>query len=151
MGTELVIRRARAEDVPQLISLLIQDAIRVLDEAPPDDPIYRKAFAAIDADPNQLLLVGSSGEEVVATAQLTFLQYLMHRARPTCLIEAVRVSSRRRNQGLGARLMKAAIDEAKSRGCARVQLTTNKQRLDAHRFYERLGFVASHEGMKLQL
>ena len=151
MATELIIRRAIAADVLQLIPLLIEDAIRVLDEAAPGDPLYAQAFARIDADPNQLLLVGVLGGEVVATLQLTFLQYLMHRGRPVCLVEAVRVARRLRSQGIGAKLMHAAIDAAKDRGCARVQLTTHKQRLDAHRFYERLGFIASHEGMKLPL
>lgn len=147
----LLIRKAQAGDVPLLVPLLIEDAIRAVDEGAPDDPIYAKAFAAIDADPNQLLLVGELNAQVVATLQLTFLQYLMHRGRPIALVEAVRVASQLRGQGIGARMMKAAIDEAKRRGCARVQLTSNKQRLAAHRFYERLGFIASHEGMKLQL
>ena len=147
----LIIRKARAADVPALIPLLIEDAIRVLDEAPPDDPIYADAFAKIDADPNQLLLVGELDGALVATLQLTFLQYLMHRGRPIGLVEAVRVSRPLRNRKIGERLMEAAIDEAKRRGCARVQLTTNKKRFDAHRFYERLGFEASHQGMKLLL
>ena len=152
MATEaLLIRKAKAADVPRLVALLIADAIRDLDEAAPDDPIYHAAFAAIEADPKQLLLVGERAGLVVATLQLTFIPYLMHRGRPTALVEAVRVAGELRGQGLGAQLMRAAVDEAKRRGCARVQLTTNKKRLDAHRFYERLGFIASHEGMKLQL
>lgn len=146
-----VVRPARADDVPALIPLLVEDAIRVLDESTADDPIYAAAFARIAADPNQLLVVGTLDGRVVATLQLTFLQYLMHRGRQICLVEAVRVARAERNQGLGERLMWWAIDEAKRRDCARVQLTTNKQRKDAHRFYERLGFVASHEGMKLPL
>lgn len=146
-----MIRRARAADVPALVPLLIEDAIRVLDESTPEDPIYAAAFARIDADPAQLLLVAEKDGRIVATLQLTFLQYLMHRGRQICLVEAVRVARAERNQKLGERLMRFAIDEAKRRGCARVQLTTNKQRKDAHRFYERLGFVPSHEGMKLVL
>lgn len=145
------IRRARAADVPALVPLLIADAIRDLDEAPADSPIYADAFARIDADPQQLLLVGERDGRIVATLQLTFLQYLMHKGRQIALVEAVRVARSERNAGLGAQLMRYAIDEARRRGCARVQLTTNKQRKDAHRFYERLGFVASHEGMKLLL
>ena len=152
MGIETVIlRKARSADVPALVSLLIEDAIRMLDEAAPDDPLYQRAFEAVETDPNQWLRVAERDEEVVGTLQVTFLQYLVHRGRPVALIEAVRVKASLRGKGIGARLVKAAIDEAKRRGCARVQLTTNKQRIDAHRFYERLGFVASHEGMKLPL
>jgi GNAT superfamily N-acetyltransferase len=152
LGTEgLLIRRAALADVPRLVDLLIEGASRALDEALADDPVYARAFAAIDADPNQLLLVGEQDGEVVATLQVTFLQYLLHRGRKVALVEAVRVAAPLRGLGIGAQLLGAAIDEAKGRGCARVQLTTNKQRLDAHRFYARLGFVASHEGMKLQL
>lgn len=146
----LIIRRARAADVPSIIALLIDDAIGVA-EAGPDDPIYLAAFAAIEADPTQLLWVGELDGQVVATLQLTLLQYLMHRGRKIALVEAVRVARPLRGQKIGERLMKAAIAEARGRGCARVQLTTNKQRLAAHRFYERLGFVASHQGMKLPL
>jgi GNAT superfamily N-acetyltransferase len=152
LATEpLIIRRAKADDVPQVVALLLEDASRVLDEAAPGDLLYQRAFAAIDSDPNQLLLVGSIGAVTIATLQLTFIPYLMHRGRPTCLIEAVRVSRSLRSLGIGAKLIHAAIAAAKDRGCARVQLTTHKQRLDAHRFYERLGFTASHEGMKLPL
>ncbi len=144
------IRKARLTDVPSILLLLAEDAIGT-NESTPDDPNYARAFEAIDADPNQLLWVGEKDGQVIATLQLTFIQYLMHRGRPTALVEAVRVSNAHRNQAYGAQLMKAAIDEAKRRGCSRVQLTTNKKRLAAHRFYERLGFLASHEGMKLQL
>ena len=150
MATD-VIRRARATDVPGLVALLRVDAIGAIDAEAPDDPVYLRAFEAIDADPNQLLLVGERAGQLIATLQLTFLQYLMHRGRKLALVEAVRVASHLRSQGIGGELMKAAIEEAKRRGCARVQLTSNKQRLAAHRFYERLGFIASHEGMKLQL
>ncbi len=146
-----VVRPARADDVPALIPLLIEDAMRVVDEWPPEHHGYAAAFARIAADPNQLLVVGALDGRVVATLQLTFLQYLMHKGRQICLVEAVRVAKPERRRGFGDRLMGWAIAEAKRRNCARVQLTTNKQRKDAHRFYERLGFVASHEGMKLAL
>jgi GNAT superfamily N-acetyltransferase len=110
-----------------------------------------EAFAAIDADPSELLLVLASGEEVVGTMQLSFLPGLSHNGATRAQIAAVRVRDDLRGQGFGARMMEWAIAEARRRDCSMVQLTTNKSRRDAHRFYERLGFVASHEGMKLAL
>lgn len=113
--------------------------------------VYLRAFAVINADPAHLLLVGTDKAQVVATMQLSFLPGLARRGALRAQIEAVRVRSDYRSRGLGAALFEWAIHEARSRGCALVQLTTDKSRADAHRFYERLGFVASHEGFKLKL
>ena len=112
---------------------------------------YHRAFAVVDADPAQLLLAVTHGLDVVGTAQLTEIPGLS-RGRTTRLqVEAVRVRADLRGQGVGAALFGWAVDEARRRGCALVQLTTDTRRPGAHRFYERLGFTASHVGFKLQL
>ena len=117
----------------------------------PIDPVYEAAFAAIDRDPNQILIVGEIDERVVATMQLSFLPGLSRRGAWRAQIEAVRVSSDLRGRGIGEAMMRDAIARATAHGCSTIQLTTDKRRADAHRFYERLGFEASHEGMKLLL
>ncbi len=112
---------------------------------------YQAAFDAIDRDPAHLLLVAQSGADIVATMQLSFLPGLARRGALRAQIEAVRVHEAYRNRGLGAAIFTWAINESRQRQCALVQLTTAKSRSTAHRFYERLGFTASHEGMKLSL
>ena len=112
---------------------------------------YQRAFRDIDADPAHLLVVAQAGEDIVGTFQLSFLPGLARRGALRAQIEAVRVSASSRSRGLGAAMMTWAIAESRRRGCGLVQLTTDKARPDAHRFYERLGFTASHEGMKLRL
>jgi GNAT superfamily N-acetyltransferase len=145
---ELVIRRARAADVPAIVAMLADDPLGAERESP-GDPAYAAAFAAIDADPHQYLAVAAVGEAVVGTLQLTFIPGLSRRGSTRALIEAVRVRSDRRGDGLGRRLAEWAIATARERGAALVQLTTDASRAEAHRFYERLGFVPSHIGMKL--
>jgi GNAT superfamily N-acetyltransferase len=150
----VVLRRARLEDVPAIVALIAADqlgAIRdgVRDEA--DLAAYTAAFRAIDADPANVLVVADSGGEIVGTMQLSFLPGLARRGALRAQVEAVRVAESARGSGLGAAMMAWAIDEARRRGCALVQLTSDKSRTDAHRFYQRLGFAASHEGMKLAL
>jgi GNAT superfamily N-acetyltransferase len=118
---------------------------------------YERAFEAIDADPSHLLVVGellpASGAPgpVVATFQLSFLPGISRKGSWRSQIEAVRVADSLRGQGIGKLMVQWAIDESRRRGCAMMQLTTHKTRTAAHRFYERLGFDASHEGMKLTL
>lgn len=114
-------------------------------------PGYTDAFAAIAADPNQLLAVVEDAGEVVGTLQLTFIPGLSHQGAWRGQIEAVRIAASRRGQGLGERLIRWAVEECRARGCLMVQLTTNLSRKDAHRFYERLGFRHSHAGYKLSL
>jgi len=145
---DLVIRRATAEDVPAIVAMLADDPLGARRESP-GDPAYAAAFAAIDADPRQYLAVAVAGESVVGTLQLTFIPGLSRRGSTRALIEAVRVRADRRGSGLGRRLAEWAIATSRSQGAAMVQLTTDASRADAHRFYERLGFVASHVGMKL--
>jgi GNAT superfamily N-acetyltransferase len=165
----VVLRRAVGEDVPGLVAMLADDALGAGREAAADgvaldgaaldgaaldgaalEP-YLRAFGAIDADPAHLLVAACAGAALVGTMQLTFLPGLSRRGASRAQIEAVRVHRDHRGQRLGEFMIRWAIAEAGRRGCAIVQLTTDKSRTDAHRFYARLGFAASHEGMKLQL
>jgi GNAT superfamily N-acetyltransferase len=148
------LRAARREDMPAVVALIAADQLGstrdgVRDEA--DLAAYIAAFESIDADPAHVLVVAESAGEIVGTMQLSFLPGLARRGALRAQIEAVRVAASLRGSGLGAAMMEWAIAEARRRGCALVQLTTDKSRLDAHRFYQRLGFVPSHEGMKLAL
>jgi GNAT superfamily N-acetyltransferase len=145
------LRRARAEDVPVIVALLAADQLGATREQASDAEPYLRAFAAIDADPAQLLVVAADGDAVVGTFQLSFIPGLARRGALRAQIESVRVRDDLRNAGLGTAMMRWAIEEAARRGCALVQLTSDRSRTDAHRFYERLGFVASHVGMKLRL
>ena len=148
---EAVIRQAREADLAEIVALLVDDDLGAQRESLADLRPYREAFARIAADPNQLLVVMERDGEVVGTQQVTFIPGLSFQGAVRAQIEAVRVARQRRNGGVGARMMRWAIEEARARGCALVQLTTDKRRADAHRFYRRLGFEASHEGMKLML
>lgn len=145
------IRDAEPADLPAVVALLADDVLGAGREALPVDPAYARALAAIRDDARNRLLVMEAGGEIVGCFQLTFIPGLSHQGRERAQIESVRVAGTRRGQGLGERMMRWAIAEAKARGCGLVQLTTDKRRRDAHRFYERLGFVATHEGMKLPL
>ena len=146
--TEVIIRRARAEDVDDIVTMLADDPLGATRERP-GDPRYAEAFAALDGDPRQLLAVAEVDGEVVGTLQLTFIPGLSRVGATRALIEAVRVRSDRRGGGLGQQLIEWSIDQARQAGCALIQLTTDASRTAAHRFYERLGFQASHVGMKL--
>lgn len=112
---------------------------------------YLAAFEAIDRDPAHLLLVAEIEGRVIATMQVSFLPGLARRGAWRAEIEAVRVDAAHRSKGIGAAMITWSIEESRRRGCTQVQLTTNKQRTDAHRFYARLGFANSHEGFKLAL
>jgi GNAT superfamily N-acetyltransferase len=151
----VVLRQAAADDLLAIVDLIAADqlgAARDGVQTPDDLAAYQKAFRAVDRDPAQLLLVvAEAGHSIAATMQLSFIPGLARRGALRAQIEAVRVHADYRSRGLGAAMFTWAIDEARRRGCALVQLTTDKSRPAAHRFYERLGFVASHEGMKLAL
>ena len=150
----VLLRRATADDVPAVVELLADDplgssrdgAAGVADLQP-----YLRAFAAIDADPAHLLLVAEGEGAVVGTMQLSFLPGLARRGALRAQLEAVRVAAGRRSTGLGTAMVTWALEESRRRGCALVQLTTDERRTDAHRFYARLGFAASHKGLKLVL
>ena len=149
-----IIRPALAADVPRIVALLADDPLGAQREADPAAPLpreYADAFAAIDADPNQELVVVEEGGRVIGVLQLTLIPYLTYRGGWRALIEGVRVHRDHRSGGIGRKLFEWAIERARGRGCHMVQLTSDKRRPDAIRFYERLGFDASHEGMKLHL
>lgn len=148
--SEPLFRRATAGDVPAIVALLADDLLGAAREKP-GDPAYDAAFAAIDADPNQLLVVVEQAGVVVGCLQITFIPGLSHRCLWRGQIESVRIAASERGSGLGRRVFAWAIEQCRARGCGLVQLTTDKTRADARRFYEALGFVASHEGMKLRL
>jgi len=149
----IVFRRATRDDLPSIVALLADDEIGRLREDPrlPLAREYLDAFEAIEADQNQILAVACDGEVVVGTLQITFLPGIARKGAWRGQIEAVRIDERYRKSGLGQRLFDWAISQCRSRGCSLVQLTTDKTRGDAHRFYDKLGFEASHEGYKLAL
>jgi GNAT superfamily N-acetyltransferase len=149
----IAFRRACVTDLPAIIALLADDELgrEREDVSLPSAPAYVAAFAAIDADPNQLLAVVSEGERVIGTLQLSFIPGLSRQGALRGQIEGVRIAADRRGSGLGHRVFDWAIEECRSRGCVLVQLTTDASRPDAHRFYEQLGFVASHLGYKKPL
>jgi GNAT superfamily N-acetyltransferase len=149
----LTYRDATAADLGFIVRLIVDDNVVPTADRPdePDHPRYLAALAAINADPNQRLVIAELDGAPVGTLQLTFIPGIARFGETRCLIEAVHVAPTHRNLGLGSQLIRWAIDEAKARGCGLVQLTSNKKRLDAHRFYERLGFSKSHEGFKLAI
>ena len=147
----VVLRRATSDDVRAVVGLIADDQLGATREDPGDLAAYLRAFAAIEADPAQLLVVLDDGDTVVGTMQLSFIPGLSRGGAMRAQVEAVRVATSHRGRRLGEQMVGWAVDESVRRGCALVQLTTDKSRADAHRFYERLGFTASHEGFKLSL
>ncbi|MEH1013029.1 GNAT family N-acetyltransferase [Micromonospora sp. CPCC 206060] len=150
---DVVFREAQRSDVPAIVALLADDRFGVSREVVGEDvdAAYWAAFDAIDADPRNVLVVADVDGDVVGTLQLTFIPSLTRRGGERAQIEGVRVRTDRRGGGLGRTMITWAIDQARERGCGLVQLTTDKRRSDARRFYAALGFEASHEGMKLVL
>jgi GNAT superfamily N-acetyltransferase len=147
-------RRARADDLPAIVHLLADDPLGAKREryASPLPESYDQAFAAIDADPNnELIVVERARGAIIGVLQLTFIPSITYQGGWRALVEGVRVAAPYRSTGIGRQLFEWAIERARQRGCHLVQLTTDKARPDAIRFYESLGFVASHEGMKLHL
>jgi GNAT superfamily N-acetyltransferase len=147
------IRRATADDLPAIVALLADDILGQAREDPslPLAQGYRDAFAAIAANPDMMLMVAVEEGRVVATLQLILAPGLSRKGAWRGIVEGVRVAADRRGRGLGEQLMAWTIAECRVRGCASVQLTTDKSRADAHRFYERLGFNPSHAGYKMDL
>jgi GNAT superfamily N-acetyltransferase len=152
-GATYTVRRAARADIVPIVDLTAADQIGPpRDDSGGDLAPYESAFAAIDADPAQLLVVTTDERRAVAgTLQLTFIPGLARGGGVRAQIEAVRVRADLRGRGLGGALMTWAVDEARRRGCRLVQLTSDNRREEAHRFYGRLGFVASHTGFKLRL
>ena len=150
---EAVIRRAVLQDLPAIVALLADDQLGSQRErsSQPLPESYVFAFEQIDSNPGQELLVAELDGEVIGTFQLNFIRSLTYQGGLRGQIEAVRVQRGWRGRGIGAQMMRWAIQEAHQRGCHLLLLTSDISRKDAHRFYERLGFVASNVGMKLFL
>ena len=155
MTTEVGVtfRQATIDDLRAVIALFADDAIGGHGDTTDSSalPLYESAFAAIEASPNDLLFVGVLRDEVVATAQVTFITSLTGRGTKRMAIEAVQTRANMRGKGIGAKLIQHCLDVARDRDIALVQLTSNAKRQDAHRFYERLGFEKSHAGFKMRL
>ncbi len=145
-----LLRRAAADDVPAIVALLTDDPLGAAREGA-DPAAYATAFAAVDADPAHLLVVADDGGSVVGTLQLSFLPGLSRGGALRAQVEGVRVAAAARGRGLGEAMLRWCAEESRRRGAGLVQLTTDARRPDARRFYERLGYVASHVGMKLEL
>jgi GNAT superfamily N-acetyltransferase len=148
---DLEIRAAVTEDVPAIVGMLADDPLGSQRESPDDLTPYLAALDRLTVDPNQHLLVAVREGRVVGTLQLTVIPGLSRKGATRSIIEAVRVHADERGSGLGTQLIEWAIAESRRQDCQLVQLTSDATRADAHRFYERLGFTASHVGFKLSL
>ena len=145
-------RKAIKEDIPKLVEMIADDALGQTREnfQDPLPSVYYEAFQKIDSDPNQeLIVIQETDGSIIGTLQLSFIQYLTYQGGIRAQIEAVRIHKDKRGEGLGETLFKWAIERAKDRNAHLIQLTTDKKRPEALKFYEKLGFKASHEGMKL--
>lgn len=149
----MIFRKSGKEDLPSIVEMLANDALGQKREnySNPLPNTYYAAFENINNDPNQELIVVEADGEIIGTMQLSFIQYLTYQGGVRAQIEAVRVREDQRGKGLGEEMFRWAIDRARERGAHLLQLTTDKKRPDALRFYEKLGFRASHEGMKMHL
>lgn len=151
--SSLTFRVATRDDVPAIVAMLADDHLGRQREntATPLPDSYYRAFERIDADPNNELIVAVQDGTVVGTLQLTFTPSLSYQGSWRATIESVRTAGALRGQGIGSALVAWTVERARARGARMVQLSTDKSRADAKRFYEKLGFKASHEGMKLGL
>ncbi len=151
--TGVAFRRARADDLPAIVDLLADDPIgRGRESAGPQlHPCYAAAYAAIERDRNQMLAVAEHNGRIVGCLQLSFIPGIARRGLWRGQIEGVRVASDQRGSGIGRAMLLWAIAECRKRGCGLVQLTSDERRSDAQRFYEALGFRATHRGYKLEL
>ncbi|NRA65672.1 MAG: GNAT family N-acetyltransferase [Pseudobacteriovorax sp.] len=151
---DLIFRKAQKKDVATLVRLQNEGGPdgRPRKELPTVLPEgFLKAFEIISADPKQTLMVVEGNGSIVGTFHLTFLTYLAGEGKDDLQMEAFHVDAQHRGQGIGSKMVSWTIQLAQERNCRRIQLTTDKRRTDAHRFYERLGFTLSHEGAKLNL
>lgn len=149
--TDLQIRRATVEDLPAIVAMLADDPLGATRESPDDLTPYELAFEHIDRDPNQHLMVAERAGRTVGTLQLTVVPGLSRKGSTRTVIEAVRIHADERGSGLGTLFIEWAVERSRDLGADLVQLTSDATRTDAHRFYERLGFVPSHIGFKLAL
>ncbi|MFD7668246.1 GNAT family N-acetyltransferase [Streptomyces sp. NPDC059788] len=149
--SDIEIRPATGDDIAAIVAMLADDELGATRETPDDLAPYQAAYELLAADPNQHLVVAVRDARPVGTLQLTVVPGLSRRGSSRSIIEAVRIHADERGNGLGTRLIEWAVAESRTLGCRLVQLTSDATRIDAHRFYERLGFEASHLGFKLQL
>ncbi len=149
---KIAFREASRSDIARLVALLADDELGATreDNSKPLNPRYLNAFDAIDKDPNNELIIVERADDLVGMMQLTFIPYLTHTGSWRCLIEGVRVARSHRGKGAGRRMIEWAIERARERRCGIVQLTSDKQRPEALRFYRSLGFNATHEDFKLK-
>ncbi|QFU16253.1 GNAT family N-acetyltransferase [Microvirga thermotolerans] len=152
-ASAIAIREAERGDLEAIVRLHEEDELGTHGDAwtPETRPAYEAAFDAIARSPENSLYVALDGEEIVGTFQLTFIPNLTGRGALRVKVESVKVKAARRSGGIGARMMAFAEEEARRRGARMLELTSNKTRRDAHRFYERLGYARSHEGFKKRL
>ena len=153
METGVEFRNAVREDLECIVEMLADDVLgkeRERFEQPLPNS-YIQAFEAIEADPNNELIVACLDDEIVGVQQITFTPHIARQGSWRATIEGVRTAASVRGKGIGRQMISWAIERAKERGCRMVQLTSDKQREDALRFYGQLGFEATHEGLKLQL
>lgn len=147
---DLVLCEATREDVPTIMAMLADDMLGRDREGGVDDAVLA-AFAEIEEDPRSTIWIATLGEEIVGCAQLTFIAGLAQRGMKRAILESVRIVSPRRGGGLGRAFILALNEKAREAGCGVMQLSSDKRRTDAHRFYAGLGFAMSHEGFKLKL
>ncbi|CAG9623104.1 GNAT family N-acetyltransferase [Sutcliffiella rhizosphaerae] len=150
---QVTFREATIQDLDKIVFMLSDDVLgskRELYKQPLPES-YIKAFQSINADPNNELIVACYGEKIIGVQQITFTPYITHQGGWRATIEGVRTASSERGKGVGSLLIQWAIQRAKERGCHIVQLTTDKKRPEALHFYEKLGFTATHEGLKLHI
>ncbi|MFD3656039.1 GNAT family N-acetyltransferase [Streptomyces sp. NPDC058620] len=148
---DLAIRPAALSDIPAVVAMLADDPLGAQRESPDDLTPYNTAFQRLADDPNQHVVVAVREERVVGTLQLTIIPGLSRRGSTRSIIEGVRIHADERGSGLGTQMIQWAVDESRRQECQLVQLTSDVTRTDARRFYERLGFTASHVGFKLTL
>jgi GNAT superfamily N-acetyltransferase len=153
LETKITFRIATEQDLDKIVKMLADDTLGSKRERyeQPLPESYLKAFQAITSDPNNELAVACQDNEVIGVLQITFTPYITHQGGWRATIEGVRTSSSERGKGVGTELIRWAIQRARERDCHLVQLTTDKKRNDALRFYEQLGFKPTHEGMKMKL
>lgn len=151
--TDVSFRPARREDLPTIVTLLADDDINGHREstAEPLADGYTAAFEALQADANNVLFVGEIDGAIIATAQITFVPTLVAQGATRAIVEGVRVSSHLRSQGIGEQLLAFCEDVAREHGCSALQLTTSMARVNAHRFYGRIGYEHTHKGFKRAL
>jgi ribosomal protein S18 acetylase RimI-like enzyme len=150
----LLFRSAKLSDLPEIVQMLAEDPLGAKREhySTPLLPAYIHAFESIESDPNnEIVLAVNHNDALLGFLQLTYIPNLTHQGRWRAMIEGVRVHAEQRSRGIGQALVEYAIECAQKRGCLMVQLTSDKSRADALRFYTSLGFIATHEGFKLML